>query len=100
MSEQNDKLVVAHPWIKPALKKAGYRQRDLAEAWQVSDGAVSRFVTGHEMSDLPITRAMILAKMINMPLSKLAARLCRDIDSIKSENDYRPIRVRVRKKSA
>jgi transcriptional regulator with XRE-family HTH domain len=64
-----------HLWVKDALAQAGYMQRDLAQVWGVSEGAVSRWMHGFERQDLPISRARALSRMINMPLDELVDRL-------------------------
>lgn len=62
-------------WIKDALVARGYTQRDVAKAWGVSEPSVSRFMSGTENQDLPLSRANDLAQMLNMTLDELAKRL-------------------------
>ena len=62
-------------WVKDALERAGYKQRDLATAWSISEGAVSRWMHGMESQDLPLSRARSLSRMLGMNLDDLADRL-------------------------
>lgn len=64
-----------HAWVSEALKARGFSQRDLAQRWEVSEGAVSRWMSGQERQDLPLSRAMSLSRMLGMDLEELAARL-------------------------
>lgn len=62
-------------WVRDALKGRGYMQRDLAQAWGVSESAVSRWMAGTEQQDLPITRARSLSRMLGISLDELVDRL-------------------------
>lgn len=62
-------------WIRDALKQHGYSQRDLARAWGIADPSVSRFISGEEGVDPPLSRAVTLATMIGITLDDLAKGL-------------------------
>lgn len=62
-------------WIKIALDAQGYRQRDLAEAWGVSEASVTRFLQGTENPDPSFSKCIKLAEMCGMTLDELAARM-------------------------
>jgi transcriptional regulator with XRE-family HTH domain len=62
-------------WIRDALKQHGYSQRDLARAWGIADPSVSRFISGEEGVDPPLSRAVTLATMIGISLDDLAKGL-------------------------
>lgn len=64
-----------HEWIKDALTRRGYRQKDLAVAWGSQQASVSRFIAGEELQDLPMSKAMVLARMLNISLDDLAKGL-------------------------
>ena len=66
---------MVYEWVKDELKDAGRNQRELAQAWGVSEGAVSRWMAGTERKDLPLSRFVILANMLGMSLDDLARRL-------------------------
>jgi hypothetical protein len=67
--------MASNVWVKDALERAGHRQRDLATAWGISEGAVSRWIHGMESQDLPMSRGRSLARMLGMTLDELADRL-------------------------
>ena len=62
-------------WIVDRLKERGYLQRDLAAAWGIAEGGVSRWLNSDGASDLPLSRAVKLAELLRMPLNELAIRL-------------------------
>lgn len=62
-------------WVRDALKQHGYSQRDLARAWGIADPSVSRFISGEENTDPPLSRAVTLASMIGVSLDDLARGL-------------------------
>jgi len=62
-------------WIREALKQHGYSQRDLARAWGIADPSVSRFISGEEGVDPPLSRAVTLASMLGITLDELAKGL-------------------------
>lgn len=64
-----------HAWVPEALRARGFNQRDLAQRWEVSEGAVSRWLSGQERQDLPMSRAMSLSRMLGIDLEELAAKL-------------------------
>lgn len=64
-----------HEWVKEALAQRGRTQRELAQAWSVSEGAVSRWMSGTERQDIPMSRAVTLSRMLGMDLEELAKRL-------------------------
>ncbi len=68
-------MKIKHLWVKVKLIERGKTQRDLAQAWSVSDGAVSRWMAGLERHDLPLSRAVKLAKILGVSLDELAKRL-------------------------
>lgn len=59
-------------WIRDALAKRKYRAKDLARAWSISESSTSRFLSGEELQDLPISRAVTLAGMLGITLDELA----------------------------
>lgn len=67
--------MASNKWVQDALERAGYKQRDLATAWGISEGAVSRWIHGMESQDLPLSRARALSRMLGMELDDLADRL-------------------------
>src|SRR4051794_29526810 len=67
-----------HEWLRPALAIAGHRQTDLAKEWGVDDAVVSRFLKAGEPK-LIFERAVTLARMLNMPLEELQARLAENL---------------------
>lgn len=64
-----------HAWVVESLKSRGFNQRDLAQRWEVSEGAVSRWLSGQERQDLPLSRAVALSRMLGLDLEELASRL-------------------------
>lgn len=64
-----------HEWIRDGLERRGYTQRDLAKAWQVSDGLVTRFLQGTEGQRLFLDRAWQLANMLGISVDELARGL-------------------------
>lgn len=61
-----------YEWIRDGLLKRGYNQRDLAVAWGSQQASVSRFIRGEELQDLPISKAVKLASMLDLTLDDLA----------------------------
>jgi transcriptional regulator with XRE-family HTH domain len=64
-----------HSWLKDALQKRGYRQRDLARAWAVAEASVSRFISGEENQNLTLSKAVALSRMLGIALDDLAKAL-------------------------
>lgn len=64
-----------HNWIKDALTKRGYKQRDLARNWSVAEGSVTRFISGEENQNPVLSKALTLAKMLGISLDDLAKGL-------------------------
>lgn len=62
-------------WIRDGLQKRKYRQKDLARAWAVAEGSVSRFISGEESQNLPLDKAVALAGMLDISLDDLAKGL-------------------------
>ena len=62
-------------WIREGLKAKGYSQRDLARAWGVAEPSVSRFISGEEGADPPLSRAVTLAVMLGVTLEEVARGL-------------------------
>lgn len=62
-------------WVRDGLKAKGYSQRDLARAWGVAEPSVSRFVSGEEGADPPLSRAVTLAVMLGITLEDVARGL-------------------------
>jgi hypothetical protein len=62
-------------WIKDGLVRRGYRQKDLAVAWSSQQASVSRFFGGEELQDLPLSKAVSLARMLGITLEELAKGL-------------------------
>lgn len=62
-------------WVRDALKQRGYRAKDLARAWGISESSTSRWFSGEEQPDLPLSRAASLAWMLGIPLDELAKGL-------------------------
>lgn len=70
-SKKHDK----NAWVREGLKAKGYSQRDLARAWGVAEPSVSRFISGEEGADPPLSRAVTLAVMLGVSLDELARGL-------------------------
>jgi hypothetical protein len=66
---------MGHEWVRDALQARGKTQRELAQAWAISEGAVSRWMAGTESKDMPLSRAVSLSRMLGMDLEELAKRL-------------------------
>lgn len=62
-------------WVREGLKAKGYTQRDLARAWGVAEPSVSRFISGEEGADPPLSRAVTLAVMLGVSLEDVARGL-------------------------
>ncbi len=62
-------------WVREGLKAKGYSQRDLARAWGVAEPSVSRFISGEEGTDPPLSRAVTLSVMLNISLEEIATGL-------------------------
>lgn len=65
-------------WIRDALKARNYRAKDLAKAWGISEASTSRFIAGTEQQDPPLSRAVVLAKMLKISLEDLAKGMGHD----------------------
>lgn len=59
-------------WVRDALRARGYTQKDLARAWGVPEPSVSRFISGEELTDPPLSRSMALARMLGISVDDLA----------------------------
>ena len=64
-----------HEWIRSGLQRRGYRQKDLAVAWSSQQASVSRFLGGEELQDLPLSKALALARMLGFTVDELAKGL-------------------------
>lgn len=62
-------------WVREALTKRGYRQKDLAIAWSSQQASVSRFIQGEELQDMPLSKAVSLARMLGISIDDLAKGL-------------------------
>lgn len=62
-------------WIREGLTRRGYRQKDLAVAWASQQASVSRFFGGEELQDLPLSKALPLARMLGITMEELAKGL-------------------------
>lgn len=62
-------------WVRDALRTRGYRAKDLARAWGISESSTSRWFSGEEQPDLPLSRAVTLAFMLDITLDELAKGL-------------------------
>jgi hypothetical protein len=62
-------------WVREGLAAKGYSQRDLARAWGVAEPSVSRFISGEEGADPPLSRAVTLAVMLGITLEDVARGL-------------------------
>lgn len=72
-------------WIKDALSKRGYKQRDLARNWSVAEGSISRFISGEENQNLVLTKALTLSRMLGITIDDLAKGLGLDGKVIEPE---------------
>jgi transcriptional regulator with XRE-family HTH domain len=72
-------------WIKAALAKRGYKQRDLARNWSVAEGSVTRFISGEENQNLAMTKAITLSRMLGISLDDLAQGLGLDGKAVEPE---------------
>ena len=68
-------MVGTFEWVRDALKSRGYRAKDLARAWGVSESSTSRWFSGEEQPDLPLSRAATLARMLGITLDDFAKGL-------------------------
>lgn len=66
---------VKNEWIKDGLTRRGYRQKDLAVAWSSQQASVSRFLSGEELQDPPMSKAVSLCRMLGITLEELAKGL-------------------------
>jgi|HigsolmetaAR202D_1030399.scaffolds.fasta_scaffold10330_3 Predicted transcription factor, homolog of eukaryotic MBF1 len=64
-----------HEWIREGLQRRGYRQKDLAVAWGAQQASVSRFISGEELQDLQLSKAVTLARMLGISVDELAKGL-------------------------
>ena len=62
-------------WIKDGLAARNYLAKDLAKVWEISESSVSRFLSGVEQPDLPMSRAVVLSQMLGITLDDLAKGL-------------------------
>ena len=67
-------------WVRDELAKQGYTQRHLAQTWGISESAVSRWMSGQESQDLPISRGRSLSRMLKLSLDELTDRLGFGVD--------------------
>jgi hypothetical protein len=63
-----------HGWLRDALSDKGYLQKDLATAWGVDGATPTTFIRSGK-PELTFDRALVLAKMLEMPLDELQLRL-------------------------
>lgn len=66
---------IKNSWIKDALAKRGYKQRDLARNWSVAEGSISRFISGEENQNLVLSKALTLSRMLGITVDDLAKGL-------------------------
>lgn len=71
LKRKNDK----NAWVRDGLRDRGYTQRDLASAWGVTEASISRFISGQEAADPPLSRSMTLARMLGISVDDLAKGL-------------------------
>jgi len=64
-----------HEWTREGLQRRGYRQKDLAVAWGAQQASVSRFISGEELQDLQLSKAVTLARMLGISVDELAKGL-------------------------
>jgi hypothetical protein len=62
-------------WVREGLQRRGYRQKDVAVAWASQQATVSRFITGEELQDLALSKALSLARMLGITVEELAKGL-------------------------
>lgn len=62
-------------WVREGLERRGYRQKDLAVAWASQQATVSRFISGEELQDLQLSKALSLARMLGITVEELAKGL-------------------------
>ena len=62
-------------WVRDALKSRGFKAKDLARAWGISESGTSRWFSGEEQPDLPLSRAATLANMLGISVDELAKGL-------------------------
>lgn len=60
-----------HGWIRDALRARGYTQKDLARAWGVAQGSVTRFIQGEENQNPQADRIVALASMLGISCDDL-----------------------------
>lgn len=65
----------ANGWVRDGLRVRGYNQRDLARAWGIAEASVSRFISGEEGQDMPLSRAISLSTMLDVSLEQVAKGL-------------------------
>lgn len=63
-----------HSWLRTAIAEAGKEQKDVAKAWGVTPGVVSRFIKSGEPRINP-HRMRVLCTMLEMDANELMARL-------------------------
>lgn len=68
-------MAARNAWIRDGLQKRGYKQRDLARNWQVSEGSITRFISGEENQKLALPKAVVLARMLGITVDELAKGL-------------------------
>lgn len=62
-------------WLKEALQSKGFKQQDVAKQWGVSEGAVSRWISGQDRQDLPASRLKVVADMLGTTMDALFASI-------------------------
>lgn len=67
-------MLPIHYWIRTRLTELGKSQRTLAVACGVSEAAISRFISGTEVQDPPLSRLRVLSRVLDMPLDEVITR--------------------------
>lgn len=71
-----------HAWLRQALADHGYQQKDVAKAWGIDAALITRFIkTG--LPELTNSRLQSLARMIDMPVAELSARLTEGVGPLR-----------------
>lgn len=63
-----------HQWLKNMLADRGISQHDLAEMWEVTDGAVSKFLRSGEGITLTSKRVKLIANRLDLDRDDVDAR--------------------------
>lgn len=66
--------ITGHPWIRDRLMNLGKTQRDMAKALDWDNGQVSKFLKNGQPK-ISTDRAILLARLLQMPLEELMVRL-------------------------